>query len=79
MFCNLKPISQEKIDRIAKNAYLAKMIFDEPENDEELKRIIEVFVNNMHDVKELEGIAEATFCKYLLSLKRDLKMQGLNI
>lgn len=55
------------------------MIFDEPENDEELKRIIEVFVNNMHNVKELEGIAEATFCKYLLSLKRDLKMQGLNI
>ena len=55
------------------------MIFDEPENDEELKRIIEVFVNNMHDVKGLEGIAEATFCKYLLSLKRDLKMQGLNI
>lgn len=33
----------------------------------------------MHDVKKLEGIAEPTFCKYLLSLKRDLMMQGLNI
>lgn len=33
------------------------MILDEPENDENLQKVVSDFVNNMGDVKKLEGIA----------------------
>lgn len=47
--------------------------------DEQMLKTIHKFVNNIHDHKQLEGIAEPSFCKYLLSLKRELSMQGLNL
>ena len=55
------------------------MYLDEPEKDGKLIQVIQRFVSSIHDVTKLEGVAEPTFCKYLLSLKRDLLMQGLNI
>lgn len=44
-----------------------------------LGKVVRQFLWSLGDVGKLEGIAEPSFCKYLLGLKRDLKMQGLNI
>ena len=45
--------------------------------DKRLKAIITHFINNLHKPSNLTDIAEPTFIKKLLSLKRELLMQGV--
>ena len=49
------------------------------EDDLLLKKTIGEFINKIKEPKKLEGIAEPTFCKYLLSLKRDLALRGIKV
>ena len=44
-----------------------------------IKKTIVDFVNHIGQPAKLEAIAEPSFCKYLLGLKRDLSLRGVNI
>jgi hypothetical protein len=47
-------------------------------DNSKLKNTIEYFINNVNHPKKLELVAEPSLIKHLLSIKRELIMQGIH-